>query len=124
MLLWQRRRPQSLLRMHSTIRPCRFASRCYKSACLADCYGSCLNLTGARRHHGRALLGSLIMSNTNPLDESHYQMIVDGIMRAENALRQAEMAERAGIDVGDLKAQAQESLDKLRRMRNVYFPGR
>jgi len=64
------------------------------------------------------------MSNTNPLDESHYQMIVDGIMRAENALRQAEMAERAGIDVGDLKAQAQESLDKLRRMRNVYFPGR
>ncbi len=64
------------------------------------------------------------MNNGNPLDESHYQMIVDGIERAENALKQAELAERAGINVGELKQQAQENLDKLRRIRNVYFPGR
>lgn len=61
---------------------------------------------------------------TNPLTEEHLQEINKGIEAAEDAIAQAEQAERAGIDVGNVKDEAQQALERLRRIKNVYFPNR
>jgi len=61
---------------------------------------------------------------TNPLDESHFQQIEQGLASASRALAQVELAKRAGIDTGDSESRAREAQAKLLRIKQVYFPGR
>lgn len=63
-------------------------------------------------------------SNTNPLGEGEYQRIMDGIASAEEAIRQAELAERAGIDVGTRLSTARQNRERLLKMKHTYFPNR
>lgn len=57
-------------------------------------------------------------------NEAHYQKIVEGIKHAHDAINQADRAIRAGIDLSAVKKRAEESLDKLSRLRQEYYPGR
>lgn len=61
---------------------------------------------------------------TQPLNEEHYQKILAGIDAAEEAIRQAEMAERAGVDTTKQLATAKGQRDQLLKFKNVYFTGR
>ena len=64
------------------------------------------------------------MADENPLTEAHYQQLQDGIAKAELALRMVAQAKRADIDTGDVEQRASETLDRLRKLKNVYFPNR
>jgi hypothetical protein len=57
-------------------------------------------------------------------NETHYQQLVEGIRHATSAIEQADRAAQAGIDLSGIKAEAEATLDKLRRIRAVYYPGR
>ena len=48
--------------------------------------------------------------------------IEEGIQQTELVIQGVEKASRAGVDVGDLSAQAEETLKKLLQLKNVYFP--
>jgi hypothetical protein len=62
--------------------------------------------------------------NTNPLSENHYQQIMAGLESADAAIRQAEMAQQAGLDVASKLKAAQDAKAQLLRLKNTYFPGR
>ena len=68
-------------------------------------------------------------SSSNILNDQHLSQITDGIKKLQEAIREINTAERAGLTVGpngqklvDLKTQAEESLSKLRQIKSVYFP--
>jgi hypothetical protein len=60
----------------------------------------------------------------NPLNEAHYQQIQDGLEAARVGLIQAEMAQRAGLDVSADLARINASRDQLLKLKQVYFPNR
>lgn len=62
--------------------------------------------------------------STSPLGESELTRINEGIVKADEAIRQAELAKRAGIDIGTRLEQAQANREKLVRIKSTYFPNR
>ncbi len=58
----------------------------------------------------------------NPLSPEDLAHIEEGIQQTELVIQGVEKASRAGVDVGDLSAQAEETLKKLLQLKNVYFP--
>lgn len=60
----------------------------------------------------------------NPLTETHFNNIVEGIRRADEAIAAAEKAALAGIDLSSVRQQAIEARDRLLKVKQVYFPGR
>lgn len=60
----------------------------------------------------------------NPLNEQHYQQIKDGLAQADEALRQIDLAKRAGLDVSAQEKQVAETKARLLSIKQVYFPGR
>jgi hypothetical protein len=66
------------------------------------------------------------MSNgaDGPLSEAHLAQLKAGMEAADEALRQIEMAKRAGIDMGAQEAETRALRDRLAQIRQVYFPGR
>jgi hypothetical protein len=60
----------------------------------------------------------------NPLSEAHFQEIHKGIGDGELAYKHMDLAERAGIDVSEHRKRHDENMDKLRKIKAVYFPGR
>ena len=60
----------------------------------------------------------------NPLTEQDFERLTEGLQAAQTAIAQAEMAERAGLDVAPLMERAKQSRDQLLKIKNIYFPGR
>lgn len=58
----------------------------------------------------------------HPLTNAHLDQIKKSLLVADAALAQADLAERAGIDVSAQKAQLLDSKQKLLQVKNVYFP--
>lgn len=48
--------------------------------------------------------------------------IDEAIVKGEAALKEADLAERAGIDVSSQVTQIKDGLAKLRQIKNTYFP--
>lgn len=59
-----------------------------------------------------------------PLDESHFQILKGGIDAAEQAKEHIDMARSAGINVDDHEKRVNAELTQLRKLKDVYFPGR
>lgn len=66
------------------------------------------------------------MSTTpgSPLTEEHLNQMNNALDVATRAQQQIDTAKRAGIDVSQLEAQLKDSVDKIRQVKSVYFPGR
>lgn len=60
----------------------------------------------------------------HPLTEEHLQQINDGIAAIEYAKRQIALAKKADIDVAQSETEANAALEKLRKIKAVYFPNR
>lgn len=60
----------------------------------------------------------------NPLNEQHLTQINDGLRQADEAMRQIELAKRAGLDVSLQEQQVQATKARLLQIKQVYFPGR
>lgn len=60
----------------------------------------------------------------NPLDEGDYLELTKSIGDLENAIRAADKAQQAGIDMSAQKARAQQELERARNLKRTYFPGR
>jgi hypothetical protein len=61
---------------------------------------------------------------TNPLTDSDFQRIEEGLRMADSAIAQAEMAQRAGLDTREALKRAQQSKDQLLKIKQTYFPNR
>lgn len=59
----------------------------------------------------------------SPLTGEHLAQINDALERAKAGEAQITLAERAGLDVADQKAQLERDVEKLRQIKSVYFPG-
>jgi hypothetical protein len=59
-----------------------------------------------------------------PLTEEHLNEINNALSDGELAQKHIEMAKRAGIDVSQHEAQHTENMQKLRQIKQVYFPNR
>lgn len=59
-----------------------------------------------------------------PLTESDFANIQTQLANLKRAEMELERAQRAGIDTGDMKSQANELRAKLGRIKQTYFPGR
>lgn len=67
------------------------------------------------------------MENTvtfNPLTDADLEKINKGLELIEQARMQARMARAANIDPGVTDAQLNEQEQRLRAIKQVYFPGR
>lgn len=60
---------------------------------------------------------------TNPLTGADLARINDALQRAKAGLQQAELAQRAGLDVSAQTSQLQQTLQQLTAIKQVYFPG-
>lgn len=60
----------------------------------------------------------------NPLTEDHYNQISKALADGRLAERHIEMAKRAGIDVSEHEKNHTENMQKLRQIKQVYFPHR
>lgn len=60
----------------------------------------------------------------SPLTEEHLTQINQGLKQVADAKKQIALAERAGIDVAQLKAANNQAEEKLLQLKQVYFPGR
>lgn len=63
-------------------------------------------------------------SNTTPLGEGELARLNEGIAKADEAIRQAELAQRAGIDIGQRLDQARSNRERLAKIKQTYFPNR
>lgn len=61
--------------------------------------------------------GSSTILGPDKLDQ-----INQALAQAETAQNEIELAKRAGIDVSTQEQQLKESVDKLRTLKQVYFP--
>lgn len=64
------------------------------------------------------------MSDSTPLNDGHLEDIQRGLKQVEEALAQVRKAKAAGLDLGNVEAEIQEQGAKLRRIGQVYFPGK
>ncbi|MGH7240316.1 MAG: hypothetical protein ACREHG_09690 [Candidatus Saccharimonadales bacterium] len=62
--------------------------------------------------------------DSNPLTDEHLTLINQGIEAGTAAQSIAEKAKQAGMDVAELERQVTEGTNKLRRIKQVFFPGR
>lgn len=62
-------------------------------------------------------------SPNSPLTLDHLQQIKNSLSVIEQAEAQISLAERAGIDMTNQKAQIADSKAKLLQIKSVYFPG-
>lgn len=60
----------------------------------------------------------------NPLTEDHLAQMNNALDAAKRAQDQIDLAKRAGIDVEQHEATLKASVDKIRQVKSVYFPGR
>ena len=58
-----------------------------------------------------------------PLTPQHLAQINAGIDYAAQAAQHIAMAKQAGMDVSHYEHQLKEMMDKMLRVKNVYFPG-
>lgn len=65
-----------------------------------------------------------VTPDANPLSEEHLQDLNRGIAQAEEGLRQVALAKRAGFDMTQQEADLRATQDKLRQIKQVYFPNR
>lgn len=59
----------------------------------------------------------------NPLGQEDLKQINLGLEHIKSGKAQAELAQRAGIDVSQHVAQLNDNEAKLRAIKQVYFPG-
>jgi len=59
----------------------------------------------------------------SPLQIEHLSQIRNALDTINNAKAQIELAKRAGINVADQELQIQQAEDRLRQIKQVYFPG-
>lgn len=59
-----------------------------------------------------------------PLNEQHLADINNALQQLAEANRQIKLAKQAGIDVTAQEAEAKDTENKLRSIKQVYFPGR
>lgn len=60
---------------------------------------------------------------TGPLTQQHLDQIKNALDIIALAKQQAEMATRAGVDIGTSLQQLNDTQAKLLQIKNVYFPG-
>lgn len=60
----------------------------------------------------------------NPLTDEHLETIDMHLANGKKALDSCELAERAGVDVSQHKQSIMDSMDRLRKIRQVYFPNK
>ncbi len=61
---------------------------------------------------------------TSPLGEPDLERINQSLKQLDEAQVQADLAKRAGIDIGEEEGKIRETRQKLQRIKQVYFPGR
>lgn len=61
---------------------------------------------------------------TSPLEESDLAQIDDALSALEAAKGQVDLAVQAGIDVGARQQEILDRVERLRRIKQTYFPGR
>jgi len=61
--------------------------------------------------------------NVNPLGEQHLIDINNALANAVIAQKQLDLAKRAGFDVSVQQKTLDDSVAKLRQVKQVYFPG-
>lgn len=60
--------------------------------------------------------------NPNPLQQEHLDKINNALAAAEAGMQAIELAKRAGIDVSAQEKQLQDSITRLKSIKQVYFP--
>lgn len=60
----------------------------------------------------------------NPLDDSHLAEINDALAVLVETRKAIDKAKRAGIDMTSQEIAAKDAEDKLRQIKQVYFPNR
>jgi len=58
----------------------------------------------------------------NPLGESDLASINQALAHANAGLEQVSLAERAGLDVTQQRAQLEQAVKQLTKIKQVYFP--
>jgi len=64
------------------------------------------------------------ITDTSLLDETHLEQLNHALEMAHHANRHLEQAQLAKIPVDELKKQNQANIDRIRELKQVYFPGR
>lgn len=59
----------------------------------------------------------------SPLNDSHLNAINAALRNAEQAQTQLLLAKQAGIDVAHHESDLTQAVQKLRQIKNTYFPG-
>lgn len=62
-------------------------------------------------------------SPSNLLTDDHKRQIKDALVQTNEALREANLAKQAGIDLGAAYQQLIDNKAKLEALRDTYFPG-
>lgn len=68
-------------------------------------------------------MGSPLTPPTNPLGQADLAKINQGLAHVESGLAQAELAQRAGIDVSQQVTQLKQTQQQLLNIKQTYFPG-
>lgn len=58
----------------------------------------------------------------NPLNAAHLEQINQALATAEAGLKAIDLAKRAGINVDQQEKSLQESISKLKAIKQTYFP--
>lgn len=66
---------------------------------------------------------STVPTPENPLTGADLARINAALAQAQVGLKQAELAQRAGLDVSGQTAQLQQTISQLTAIKQVYFPG-
>lgn len=59
----------------------------------------------------------------SPLNETHLEQLRKAIEAAKVAETQILLAKQAGIDVSTIEKELQDSMSRIRAIKNTYFPG-
>ena len=58
------------------------------------------------------------------LTDQHYQNLVNALDQAARVQTEIDLAKQAGLDVTQAQATLNDSVAKIRQIKNTYFPGR
>lgn len=67
-------------------------------------------------------MGTPLQPTTTPLGEADLAKINQSLAHVEEGLKQVDLAERAGINVTQQKAQLLATQEQLTKIKQVYFP--
>ena len=59
---------------------------------------------------------------SSPITDQHLTAINEAIAQSQAALKEAELAKRAGFDMTAQVAQLNAGIEKLQQIKHVYFP--